>query len=77
MDFADLIKQTGFKELEKNESFLIGDLLLFINEYNKFSHIGIYIGDQMMIHHEIRKLSCRELYGKNWIDCTAKRFRYA
>jgi len=77
MDFADLIKQTGFKELEKNENFLIGDLLLFINEYNKFSHIGIYIGDQMMIHHEIRKLSCRELYNQYWIDCTAKRFRYA
>jgi len=77
MNFADLIEQTGFKEVEKDKSFLNGDLLLFTNEYNKFSHIGIYIGDQMMIHHEIRKLSCRELYNKNWIDCTAKRFRYA
>ena len=77
MNFADLIEQTGFKKLKKDQPSQAGDVILFGENDNQQTHIGLYIGNQTMLHHEIRKLSCREFYGKNWLELTLDRYRYA
>ena len=44
--------------------------------YNKLNHVCLYIGDQTILHHEIGKLSCRELYNLKYQQMTKKVFRY-
>ena len=43
----------------------------------KLSHVALYIGDQLILHHEANKLSCRELYDLGYIEATKEVYRYA
>ena len=42
----------------------------------KLNHVALYIGDQTILHHNIRQLSCRELYDLRYIEATKKVYRY-
>ena len=69
---------TGFIELENKIDLQEGDVLLMdTTKTGKLDHVALYIGTQTILHHCIKKLSCRELYDEEYIDCTIKRYRYA
>ena len=69
---------TGFVELHKDDDLEIGDVLLMdTTNTGKLDHVALYIGDQTILQHCVKRLSSSELYDQNWIECTKKRYRYA
>ena len=54
----------------------VNDVLLMQGIYEKLNHVGLYIGDQTILHHVIGKLSCREIYDLQYQQLTKKVFRY-
>ena len=53
------------------------DVLLMKGAEEKLNHVALYIGNQTIFHHNIKQLSCRELYDLKYIQATKKAFRYA
>ena len=45
--------------------------------FNKLNHVALYIGDQTILHHTIKQLSCREIYDLQYIKKTKEVYRYA
>ena len=72
------LPKVGFKEIESTIDLKQGDVLLMdTTETGKLDHVALYLGNQTILHHCIKKLSCRETYDQDYIDCTKKRYRYA
>ena len=75
--FEKVITGSGFIELDDNVDLQVGDVLLMDSSQNKLSHVALYIGDQTILHHCVKRLSCREIYDQKYIEWTKKRYRYA
>ena len=74
--FEKYAKDTGFRELDSNESLQKGDVLLMSILHPTLNHVAIFLGD-MVLHHLADRLSCREPYSAWLQKCTGKRYRYA
>ena len=74
--FEKILTESGFTEVEKDK-IKKNDVLLMEGHEQKLSHVALYLGDNLILHHEIKKLSCRELYDLDYIKATQKVFRYA
>ena len=69
---------TGFIELENEVDLKKGDVFLMdTNNTGKLDHVALYIGDQTILHHCVKRLSCRETYDQKYIKWTKKAYRYA
>jgi len=69
---------TGFVELKDTVDLEEGDVLLMdTTNTGKLDHVALYLGNQTIFQHCVKRLSCRELYDQDHIDCTKKRYRYA
>jgi len=73
--FDDCWEGIGFKEV-KVEEMQKGDALLMAIDSSKLNHVGVYIGDQMVLHHLRGRLSSRDLLGEWLLKCTGKVLRY-
>lgn len=76
--FDGFWKDAGFYELSADEPLQFGDGLLMSIEdkAGKLNHCGVYIGDQMVLHHLRKRLSSRDLYGEWLQSTTGRRLRH-
>ena len=73
--FEKVLTGSGFKGVSK-DNIINDDVLLMQGPDEKLNHVALYIGDQTILHHNIRQLSCRELYDLKYIEATKKVYRY-
>mgnify|MGYP003109076769 FL=1 len=74
--FEKVLTGSGFVEVNKDK-LQKDDILLVEGAYKKLNHVALYYGDQLILHHSVKKLSCRELYDLKYIQATKKVYRYA
>ena len=72
--FGDLLENFGFEEVHEPE---IGDGILFQVFCNVENHCGIYLGEDIFLHHAVNRLSCRESLHPMWIKHKTRFIRYA
>lgn len=74
--FDDCWGTAGFRKLEPTETLQTGDALLMAIGSNKQNHVGVYVGDGMVLHHLRPRLSSVDLYS-GWLQkCTGRRLRH-
>ena len=64
--FESSFEAAGFHVVPK-EKMKYGDGVLMALNSKKLNHVGVYIGDQMLLHHVRQRLSSRDIYG-GWLQ---------
>ncbi len=68
---------TGFVKQPTHDDIQIGDVLLFQTTSGNLDHVAVYIGDNMILNHNIKKLSCREPFDLVYQQALKGVYRYA
>ena len=68
---------TGFKKQKTNNDIQIGDVLLFQSITGNLDHVALYLGDNMILNHNIKSLSCRQLFDLTCQQSLRGVYRYA
>lgn len=68
--------KAGFYEIPDIFKMEPGDVILMQIASDAVNHSGIYLGDNIMLHHSMNRLSCREVFGGYWLKNTRKVVRY-
>jgi cell wall-associated NlpC family hydrolase len=67
--FGGLWEEAGFEQIDPAD-IREGDAVLMAISNASLNHVGVYLGDQMLLHHLRGRLSSRDLYG-GWLqNCT-------
>jgi proteasome lid subunit RPN8/RPN11 len=68
--FEDCWRTAGFEQVAE-EDIQAGDAVLMCVSGSGLNHVGVYLGDQMLLHHlGPNRLSSRDLYGGWLMKCT-------
>lgn len=74
--FDDCWKKAGFFEIDDTTEVQPGDAVLMSIGGPGLNHVGVYIGDQLLLHHIRGRLSSRDIYG-GWLQkCTGRLLRH-
>lgn len=74
--FDQCWKDTGFFVIDDSSEMQFGDALLMQIEGRGLNHCGVYIGDQLVLHHIRGRLSSSDVYGE-WLQrCTGRILRH-
>jgi len=68
---------TGFNKQESNKNIEVGDVLLFQSITGNLDHAAVFIGDNMILNHNIKALSCREPFDLRYQQALRGVYRYA
>jgi len=71
--YEDHVRECGFEIVTDDPQ--VGDLFLMQIRSPVINHAAIYIGDGMILHHVINRLSSRDVYGGYWREVTRYRIR--
>ena len=72
--FEDCVEPFGFKDVDTPQK---GDMIIFKVYGNIPNHCGIYLEEDVMLHHAENRLSCRESLYPFWIRHLVRFIRYA
>ena len=72
--FDDLFEDFGFVEVAEPK---FGDIILFKIYNNIPNHCGVYLEEDIFMHHAVDRLSCRESLYPLWIKNISRYARYA
>lgn len=67
----------GFEKISFDEEPQFGDVILIQVGANVGNHAGVYLGNQMMIHHSEGRLSARVPYDGFWLKSTHSIWRHS
>ena len=67
---------TGFKKQPTLDDIKFGDVLLFKTVTGNLDHVAVYIGDNMILNHNVRRLSCREPFDLGYQQSLRGVYRY-
>ena len=74
--FDECWQATGFFEIQL-EHLQRGDLLLMALENNRLNHCGVYLGDQLLLHHIRGRLSSRDVFGGYYLKGVGRTLRHS
>ena len=74
--FEELIEEANFIEVKDNSIKKYDVILMQAPRSPVINHTGVYYGNNIILHHVIDSLSCREPYSGFWQKITKKRLRY-
>ena len=76
-EFEYALPKLNFKKQIVNDDIQEGDVLLFQSITGNLDHVAIYIGDNMILNHNIKALSCREPFNLRYQQALRGVYRYA
>lgn len=76
-EFENALPKLNFVKQKTLDDIQIGDVLLFQTLSKKLDHVAIYIGDNTILIHNVRRLSCRECFDLSYQQALRGVYRYA
>lgn len=73
----DNYRAAGFVALPEGSEWEPGDVPLMQIRSPVPNHCGVYIGDDLLLHHPIQRVSRRDVYGGYWHEVTTHHLRFA
>lgn len=62
--------KVGFSRIADDDTIRPGDVIIMQMARKVADHGAVYLGEDIMLHHQTRRLSCREVYGGYWAKHT-------
>lgn len=75
--YEEGLARCGFEKIPFNEEPQLGDVILIQVGAEVGNHAGVYLGNQMMIHHSEGRLSARVPYDGFWLKSTHSIWRHS
>lgn len=75
--YEDGLARCGFEKIPFDEEPQLGDVILIQVGAEVGNHAGVYLGNQMMIHHSEGRLSARVPYDGFWLKSTHSIWRHS
>lgn len=75
-EFEYALPKLNFIKQQTNDDIQEGDVLLFESITGNYDHVAVYIGDMMILNHNIKALSCRELFDLKYQQALKSVYRY-
>jgi len=76
-EFVFALPKLNFVKQSNIGDIKIGDVLLFESVTGNLDHVAVYIGDNMILNHNIKSLSCREFFDLRYQQALRGVYRYA
>lgn len=74
--YEENLLRFGFEKLSQDEQPQLGDIVMLQIGSEVANHAGIYLGEQLMLHHSEGRLSARVPYNGFWLQYTHSIWRH-